>query len=563
MDKIKDRLYRSNEFQRLGREAGALAPGESLVLRSAAGSLLAFVATHMYEERQGQGLLVASDEEQAEKLRDDCALIIGEGNVRFFGARPVHQAQVLDLTSGISQIETLKALTTGVKYFIVASPHSVVEKVPPPQQFSRTIIEINVGQDCPFQHLIGKLDQIGFERKDFVESYGDFAVRGGIIDVFPYVGENPIRLEFWGDTVESIREFDVLSQRSIRELQVATVVPSLPSPAAPAGEGSGTVQDQQSASLLDYLQKDALVILDEPEIIGSEIAELLKEGATNILTPGEFSDRVAKYPMLINSLLGAGDFATGDRPDEILPGQPARAPKASVGERPKSEISFGSVSQPSFNGSINQLVETLGQLTADGYSIFLTSDTKEEAGRLGELIEEAGADPERAGISRAGEIVAIDEAEKPDPERLQPADEADIRHPGIHPVFLTETVHSGFIDRPARIAVLTEHEIFSRIKRRGVAKRRRFKGFSQKEMQQLRRGDYVVHVDHGIGTFAGLTKISVGGVEQEAMKLLFFENDVLYVNLNFINRVQKYASQEGHIPKLNRLGAPDWERAEG
>jgi transcription-repair coupling factor (superfamily II helicase) len=125
---------------------------------------------------------------------------------------------------------------------------------------------------------------------------------------------------------------------------------------------------------------------------------------------------------------------------------------------------------------------------------------------------------------------------------------------------MTEALHLGFVFPPSRLALFTEHQIFGRLKRRGTTKRKRFKGFSQKEAQQLRRGDYVVHIDYGIGRFAGLQKLKVRGVDQEVMKVLYEENDVLYVNLNFVNRVQKYASQEGHVPKLSKLGAPDWER---
>ncbi len=514
MDILKNEIFRSDKLIGFDSQVGQLKCGELLHIQGISGSLLAFLMVYVFEKQQHQVVLIASNEDRAEKLRDDCALIAGEQNVRYFGSRPTHQAQMLDMTSSIAQIETLKALVSDKNFIVVASPKSIIEKVPPPDEFNKTIIEIENNHEYNFKILIEQLEQIGFERKNFVESYGDFAVRGGIIDVFPYFGENPIRFEFWGDTVESIREFDVLSQRSIQELKSASIVPKL------------TTDDTDKAqintdSLFDYLNKDAIIILDEPEIIKREIDELLKEGATNLFSFEEIYKQIYKFSLICNS-----NFRTGES---------------------QIDWDFNAQLQPSFNGSINLLIDHLAKLESDGYKIFLSSDTKEETERLKELIDEAITNPDKTqSVSR----LMMNDAS------------TDIRHltSEIHPVFLMETIHSGFIYHPLKLAVFTEHEIFGRLKRRGFTKHRRFKGFSQKELHQLKRGDYVVHVDHGIGEFAGLTKIKVGNVEQEVMKVLFLEKDTLYVNLNFINRVQKYSSQEGHIPKLTKLGSPDWER---
>ena len=535
MKEIRKQIFSSVEFEKLRTET--LHPGEALALSGIAGSLLSFVVAAIYEERQKQMLLVASDQERAEKLRDDCALLLSEGYVKFFGAT-THQSQSLDVSSSIAHLETLHALVSGDRLLVVASPHAVAEKIPPPERFRKTIIEIESGKEYKFQQLLDQLHEIGFEQKDFVETYGDFAVRGGILDVFPYVGENPIRFEFWGDTVESIREFDVLSQRSIRELQSASIVPSFTT-----DDTNETENEHKGfeASIFDYLQQDAIVIFDEPAFVERELLELVNEGAANIFSYKDIVDRSSRFACIVNSSFDTQDVRFS---------------------HPASRIDFGSLSQPSFNGSINRLVESLDALTRDGYTIFLTSDTKQESERLKELIEEVITEP--------------DETERPHPLFPSPigggdvADEVGDRGEGqrhiphlashINPEFLSDTIHSGFTLPSAKLAVFTEHEIFCRIKRRGLPRRRRFKGFSQKELQQLKSGNYVVHIDHGIGVFDGLTKIKVGNVEQEAMKLLFLENDILYVNLNFMNRVQKFSSQEGHVPKLTKLGAAEWER---
>ncbi|OLD58167.1 MAG: transcription-repair coupling factor, partial [Ignavibacteria bacterium 13_1_40CM_2_61_4] len=521
MKEIKKKIYESDKIRELSAALGGLAPGRSLPVRGLSGSLPAFALAHAAETTRRQILLVASDDDRAEKLRDDCALLLGEENVRFFGTRAHHAAQALDLTSSVAQIETLKSLISPSRLLVVASAQSAMQRVPGPADFERAIVEIKVGEANDFEKLIVRLQELGFERKDFVESYGDFAVRGGIIDVFPYAGDNPIRLEFWGDKVESIREFDSLSQRSIRELKQTSLIPPLD-----AGDSESIFSP--NASLFDYLAKQAIVFLDEPAMIEGERAELEKEGATGFLSYEEFLGRAREFAMIVHSHFNTDVGPASD---------------------PASTIDFGSMTQPAFNGSIARLVDELSRLTAAGYRILLTCDTAHEAKRLGELIEENMTAPETDAPVSGAPVT-------PEFPAARPADRETL--PSFQ--LFAQTLHSGFLFPSSRLALFTEHEIFGRLKRRGLAKRRRFKGFSQKELQQLRRGDYVVHADHGIGSFAGLSKIKVGGVEQEVMKLHFLENDVLYVNLNFVNRVQKYSSHEGHVPNLSKLGGGEWER---
>ncbi|HLF20641.1 MAG TPA: transcription-repair coupling factor, partial [Bacteroidota bacterium] len=306
----------------------------------------------------------------------------------------------------------------------------------------------------------------------------------GIVDIFPFAGENPIRVEFWGDSVESIREFDVLSQRSIRQLQSATITAGL--------------SDDSTSSLFDHLHDDGIVVLDEPAMIEKEISELRAEGVENNF-----------------------DWRDVQR----MTGVRRRIIHTSFGPSSPTDIDFTSSSQPGFSGSIKLFGEHLSRLQEMKHEIFLTCDSEEETQRLKELLEVQM--PEQALVA---------------------------------PKYVSEAFHSGFSFPAGRIAVFTEHQVFGRRRRRGGSKRPKFKGFSHKELHQLKRGDYVVHVDYGIGKFVGLQKLKVRGVEQEVMKVHYAESDVLYVNLNFVNRVQKYSSREGHVPALTKLGGPDWDR---
>jgi len=521
MDKLKEKFYRAEQFLRFEEQINKLKSGEKIFLRGVNGSLLALLLSYIFEKVQRQILIVASDEEAAAKLRDDIVLFISEANVLLFAEHPIPTIQMIDLTSTICQIETLKSLTKSGHSITIATPLSIVEKLPSREEFNHEIFELEVDHEYSFQKFIEHLENTNFERKNIVETYGDFAVRGGIIDVFPYVGENPIRFEFWGDRVESIREFDLISQRSIRELKSASIVPNLL-------DFGIKNRNKSSASLFNYINEESIVVWDKPEIIQRELEEHAHENNESIFRYEDIIENLEKFPVVVNSLFT--DVADSSQVSE------------------SDVLDFNSSSQPSFNGSIKLLYDYLVKLSNGGYEIFLTSDTKEESERLEELIEETETTPE--------EIL-----EKQNFKHHLPKEYSPLTHSrSFNAQFLDETVHSGFIYHPSKIAVFTEHEIFGRLKRRGFSKRKRFKGFTQKEIHQLKRGDYVVHVDHGIGEFVGLTKIKVGGIEQEVMKLQFLDKDTLYVNLNFVNRIQKYSSSEGHVPKLSKLGTPDWER---
>ncbi|MFA6456305.1 MAG: transcription-repair coupling factor, partial [Bacteroidota bacterium] len=214
----------------------------------------------------------------------------------------------------------------------------------------------------------------------------------------------------------------------------------------------------------------------------------------------------------------------------------------------QEHIDFQSQSQPSVNGSIKILREKIAEYSAKGFDVVITSDRTEELERIQDLIEEETVRP----------LEEIEEYENGDEGSSGDVDLNE--RPALRIIYSTESFHSGFIFEAAHIAIFTEHEIFNRMKARAERKRKRFKGISAKELQALRKGDYVTHVDHGIGKFLGLEKINVGGAEQEVAKLEYAEKGTLFVNLNYITRIQKYSSAEGHEPKLNKLGSPDWEK---
>ncbi len=513
LEQLKSHIYTSEPFHSLEQLLPSLAPEKSIALRGISGSLLAFLAARIFEQQHRQVMLIVPEVDRAEQLRDDCVSLLDEQSVHVYTMPLVHSGVQLDVSASIAQVETLRALSAGEVVLVIASAEALAGKIPQPKEFSQRTMSLSKDTEHPFERLLINLEEWGFEKKDFVEEYGDFAVRGGILDIFPFVGDNPIRIEFWGDTIESIREFDVISQRSIRELQEARIVADLHNDAAHGADASqNSITTKNEAALFDYVQPDALLILEEPVLCQKEIDELVKEGHDGIFDWQNIEERISKFPRLTQSILHSHDFA----------------------------IDFNSTSQPSVGGSVNRWVEQVRQFNQQEHTVYLVCDSKDEAARLQELVEEELTAPKTTSHDSTDNPSTIP---------------SSMKYHVIH-----EALHSGFIYPPAHIAVFTEHEIFGRLKRRGAGKRRKFKGFSQKEVQQLQRGDFVVHQDYGIGKFVGLQKIKVRGVETEVMKLLYEGSDTLYVNLNFINRVQKYSSQEGHVPKIGKLGGPDWER---
>jgi len=518
---LKKKIFSSEEFQRLSVAEPSLS--SPVYLRGISGSLWAFIAAYLYEEFQGQILLVVPEKDSAEKLRDDCSQLISEANVRLYAVESTHAAQTLDMTAPISQVESLKALSAQLPGIYITHAAALTIAVPPREEFMRAVIELSANTETGFEALLAKLAERGFERKPLVETYGDVAVRGGIVDIFPFIGDNPVRLEFWGDTIESIREFDAVSQRSIRELERVSIVPNISQMTSGKTVSEGTGESSSSVrkvSFVDLFTQQAILLTDDLSLIEKEILELESEGVSLQYSFNEIEKSFRTLPSYIHSVIN----------------------KSSKG----TFIDFQTTPQPPTNGSIKILVEQVRELAEKNFEINITSDTAEESQRIKELIEEAG------GAHEDPQEKDSDEGREAEPPPINSV---------LPPVnYLSETVHSGFLFPSARIALFTEHEIFGRIKRRGAPKRRSFRGISPKELRSLHRGDFIVHIDHGIGKFLGLEKISIRGTEQEVAKLEYDEKGILFVNLNYINRIQKYSSAEGHMPKLSKLGGGEWEK---
>ena len=467
-------------------------PGErEQTVSGYAGSLFPAAVSMLYNTQPAHMLVVAETTDEAAELFDDLTAMVSSEHVYRFEKGKHLSEQTLDAEEHIGQIETLDALSRKNECIVVASASSIVTALPAPESVKNDVFSISVDQEYDFNTLTELLDELGFEKKPFVEAYGDYSVRGGIVDVFPFTGHHPVRLDFWGDKVESIREFEVMSQRSVKQLEEVRITPNLVN-----GE------QERTHSIFDYLDENALIIWNDRDVILSESEKIGSD-----VEKQSIETQAARFRQINHTMIRSGSN--------------------------DSAIIAGARSQPSFQGSINQLYRDLHEKHREGFEIYITADGPEETERIRELIDEIEDDTGKNGGDENGHL----------------------------PInYISETLQRGFVLSEARLLCYTEHEIFGRLKRRKSKKRKRFKGFSMHEMQSLKRGDYIVHIDHGIGRFDGLHKLKVGDIRQEVIRVLYAEKDVLYVNLNAIHRIQKYSSREGHIPAVNRLGSGDWEK---
>ncbi len=465
-------------------------PGTPIAVTGISGSLVAVFLAGVRESTGRMLFFVTAERGSAERVCDDLRILLAPESVHIFGVDHGRERHSQDPPQTDEGVRAIKGLLEKSAQVVAVTPEGLNTGVAKISNYSQKNITINVGNEHSLTGLVGRLQELGFQRDDYVRTRGEFSVRGGILDVFPYVGDDPLRMEFLGDTVESIRLFDPLSQRSIRDLSVATVIPDL---LTSSDEDGG-------ATLLDYAPADAIIVLDDPDRIRSEKGE--------------------EWALQEKRLVGFSQVGISPLRQSV-PG----------------EIDAGSLMQPAFNGSIKHFRQKIAELQRDDYTIVLTADSQSEQQRLKTLLLES-AD----AVGENGDTTDIAPV---DIDRLS---------------FSHESLHEGFILPDLRFALFTEHQVFNRLKRKGRKRKTRFKGFSQEELQRLQKGDYVVHMDYGIGVYDGLHRIRVKSVEQEVVKVQYEEGDTLYVHLNYINRLQKYASKEGHLPRLTRLGSREWER---
>ncbi len=496
---------------RVRDEAAALEPGRSLRLKGTVGSLPAFVLADLLE-RRGPLVALLAESESADYLRSDLEQVLGsDDRVLFFpptGHVPYDPEQLAESAPLVARADALARLREGFTGILVTSVEAIFERVPPPETVRNETRTVRVGEAVAPEALMDRLVGQGFEPVAFVESPGEIALRGGILDVFPFAGGYPVRIEFFGDEIDSIREFDPASQRSVTKLEQARLVPNLDAPA---------YTEDGHVTALDFLPADTLTAVFD----AARLVEMADTRYADVVARYELrrQEREGELPRPEHRYLdGAALQARLDARPCLLLGTFARE-----GEE---ELALLARPHPAFNGDIKRFREHLAAVRAEGLDPVVLCDSRAQADRLFELL---GGDRD-----------------------LGKAPEAEL---------LVESLHEGFEVPAAKLAVYTDHQLFGRYHRPTARKRKRAKGgLTLRDLQALTPGDFVVHVDHGIGKFAGLQTITVREQRQEAVRLLFAGGDELFVNVAALHKLHKYSGKEGHQPKLTRLGTGAWER---
>ena len=452
-------------------------------------------------------LVVMNDLDDAGYVYHDLTQMMGGEHVLFFPSsykRAIKYNQK-DAGNEILRTEVLTRLAEST--LIVTYPDALAERVVSKKALDENTLTVKVGEEFDISELEKRIFELGFERTDYVYEPGQFAVRGSIVDVYSYSSDMPYRIDFFGDEVDSIRSFDVQSQLSEGKVEMMTIVPEI--------KTDGT----EYISFLEFLPKDTLVVTQSLVYICDKIAQIHEEG---------FSSQ-AKFEADTNAETLAAQFIIDEETfkRQIVAFRHLELKQGSTTD--EKSIHFHTEPQPLFHKNFDLVSQEFHRLMDEGYKIYIFSDSEKQIARLQNIFEE------------------------------QAKTEADAIH--FNPV--SKAIHEGFIDHTLKLCFFTDHQIFDRFHKYNLKSDKAHRGkvaLTLKEIQQFEIGDYVVHIDHGVGRFGGLVRIPQGNVMQEMIKITYQHEDTVYVSIHALHKISKYKGKEGEPPRLNRIGGGAWER---
>ena len=462
-------------------------------------------------------LFVLNDLEEAGYFYHDLTQMLGEGQVFFLPSsykRAIKYGQK-DPANEVLRTEVLTRLAASsvsiqsgedgvmAPLYIVSYPDALVERVVSRDTLDMRSVTLAVGGTVEISKMEAALISEGFERVDYVYEPGQFAVRGSIIDVFSYASEYPFRIDLFGDEIDSIRTFEIETQLSRGKVERISIVPNF------AGNG-----EQGQVSFFDFLPNGSVLAFHDYMWAYERFEQLNKEGLS--LQAVQAADGEAECSL---DLLDATEFirqTTSFRRVEF-------GIKASTSVQ--ATVTFETSPQPLFHKNFELVEQSLTDLIDCGYQLYILTDSVKQAERLKTIFEERGNDIPFEAVNK--------------------------------------TIHGGFTDATMRVACFTDHQIFDRFHKYNLRSDKARSGkmaISLKELSQFEPGDYVVHIDHGVGRFAGLVRMPNGNSTQEVIKLVYSNDDVVFVSIHSLHKISKYKSKEGEAPRINKLGTGAWEK---
>ena len=474
-------------------------------LEELVGGALSFYAAAAVAESGGVHVFVAEDRDAAAYLLNDFYNLLDERQVYFFPSSWKRSAAygAEDAQGVVQRTATMHAVRnfSGKGYLVVCTcPEALAERVADAEALQRETITVRGGDRISIEVLEQALVDASFTRVDFVYEPGQYSVRGGIVDVFSYSESKPYRLDFFGDEVDSIRRFNISSQLSSDRLERVEIIPDL---------NAGTPAAAK-VSFARFAGAEASWWFYDADFVLRRVNDIRRRTLSDMEHPDEIDSLLTSRNSLVADLSGSRIFLLRDN----LPERPAAA-----------TVKFATSPQPKFNKNFEMLADDMIRGALRGYDTYILSENKAQVERLENIFHQIGR----------GQAVVRS---------------------------LSTTLHEGFVDNDLKLCLYTDHQIFDRYQRYRInGEIRRDEQMTVAELNQLRPGDYVVHIDHGVGRFDGLVKIAAGdGRMQEAIKLVYKDGDVLFVNVHSLHRISRYKSGDGEPPKVYKLGNGAWQK---
>ncbi len=478
----------------------------NLKISGLCGSSLAVVAASVFQKVPKTQVFILNDADEAAYLYNDLRQILSDEAVLFFPSsykRTIRLSQ-LDSSNEILRTEALNRLSNSSQPTILVSyPEAMMQKVVSADGFKSKTLKIRVGESVGIDYLSEVLNEYGFQRVDFVYEPGQYSIRGGIVDVFSYAYELPFRLDFFGDEVDSIRIFDIETQLSKEKKERIEIVPDLHK-----GDKSTKL-----VSFPEFAPKDTWFHFKDALFVKDRINQFYDEA----LVKANTDDR--KVPDLHRTHITGNEFLQMVNDFRKLEWSNKTHFKA------QQTVHFNTSPQPVFQKNFDLIADNLKKLLSEGYKLYVFSDSVKQTDRIKAIFEDRN-----------------------DNISFQP---------------VLNTIHEGFVDNDLSLVCYTDHQIFDRFHKFSLKTDRTRQGkvvMTLKELNQLQVGDYVVHVDHGVGKFGGLVRTNVNGKLQEMVKLIYKDEDIIFVSIHSLHRISKYKGKEGEAPRINKLGSGAWER---
>lgn len=504
-------LYKKDS--RIEKLAGVLNSGKNprIHLKGLIGSSDAMVATAFYFLQQRNMVFVMPDREEAAYFQSDLENLFDKEILLFPSSyrKPFDFTQP-DSVNVLQRAEVLNELIHATEFgkLIVTYPEALAERVINRVSLEKNTLEIATGNKLSIDFINEFLIEYDFDRVDFVYEPGQFSIRGGIVDIFSFSHDLPYRVEFFGDFIESIRTFQIEDQLSQEQVKSITIVPNVQS----------KFLTDHNISLLEYIDADTSIWFKDVQFTLDILSTGYKK-AVELWKALSAADK-NKNPDWIDPKFNFTD-------EKLLADQLKDFPVTEFGKQffyqPTEVIEFETKPQPSFNKDFNLLIHNIHHNESEKISNFIFTDSAKQVERLYTIFAD------------------IDKTVKFTPVNI--------------------SLREGFLDHSLKIACYTDHQIFDRYYKYKLKKGyARSQAITLKELRELKPGDYITHIDHGIGKYAGLEKVEVNGKTQEMIRLIYADNDLLYVNINSLNRISKYSGKEGMVPRMNKLGTDTWEK---